>query len=399
MQAKLIQRECNIMYSLLQAANMFVSAILSAFVVPLLVSQGFNAFEIGVLIAVKCVSMSVFAIIYASFADKLNGKISNREFIEFFCLSGIGATLIHVYLPMNMITAVLVFVLYGATFSCITTFTDSLSNQYMEKGIKINYAYARSAGSLFYAFAGIVLGVLTSKFSPVAILWLQIGALAICFIITFTMPNPNKFNAETKIKKVEKNICSVWKLLSSNIFYTVFLVASFFFMTGVNITMCYMSYTVERARGNSFDLGMTSFVLGICEVFVGFYFLKALKKFGSRNVVLIAMIGMALRVGALVFATNMMVVYVAQIFELIGCMLWAGNITLVQNEIDEGNRVKAIAIVSSIQTGFSVLGASLFGGYIMNKYNNAFYLHMYAFIFSLIGILIYILDIRVIKKK
>ncbi len=387
----------NVKYCGLQAANMFVTTILSVFLIPLLESQDFDSFEIGILIAVKCVGMIVFSNIYAILADKYVKYISNKEFIEFFCISGIAITLLHIYIPMNMFRAVMIFIGYGATFSCICTFTDSLSSQYNSAGIKINYVMARSIGSLFYAVAGVVLGLITSIFKPDAILWLQVGALFICFIATIIMPNPNVAKDSDSKKVIDTS--TLLQMFVNNPFYSVFLLSSFLFMTGVNITMSYMAYSVERAGGNNMQLGIASFLLGICEVFVALYFDKFLKRLGIRKLILLAMIGMGLRVFVLVIATNIILVYVAQLFELIGCMLWGGNIILVQEEILEENKVKGITLISAVQTGISVLSASLIGGYIMDKYNNAFYLNLCAFAFVVVGIAVYILDISEINYK
>ena len=82
-------RECNIKYSILQAMNMFVSAVLSVFIVPLLSSQGFTVWQIGILMAVKYGSTIVFSLFYASLADRLTDYITNKGFIAIFCIAGI----------------------------------------------------------------------------------------------------------------------------------------------------------------------------------------------------------------------------------------------------------------------------------------------------------------------
>lgn len=393
-------RECNIKYSFLQAMNMFVSAVLSAFIVPLLQSQKFSPWEIGILIAVKCGSTILFSMFYASIADKVAEYISTKSFICFFCVSGIIVTLIHLYISMNFVRGIIIFIGYGATFSCIGAFADSLSSQYTSRNIKINYAFARSMGSLFWAFAGLILGYLTSNFSTNAILWLQIEALLLCLVVAVIMPEPNKIRAEQIIEKKKiENTSTIIGMLVNNSFYSFFLLACFFLMTGVNLTMSYMAYTVEGVGGSNFDLGMNEFILGIFEIFVGFYFSWFLRKLGTKKLLILAMAGMVTRVGMLVIAQNMFMVYVAQVFEMIGCMLWAGNVQLVQDEISQNDRVKGQAMVTSVQTGFSALAASVLGGYLLDMFHDVFYIHICAFLLGIFGITIFMVAIVVNEKE
>lgn len=399
MLAKTKLRECNIKYSILQAMNMFVSAVLAVFIVPLLSSQGFTVWQIGILMAVRYGSTIVFSVFYASLADRLTDYISNKGFIAIFCIAGIVVTILHLYVPMNMIRGVLVFIGYGASFCCIGAFTDAFSSQYEANGMQINYAFARAMGSLFWAFAGLILGCLTSKCSADAILWLQVLALILCLIAALIMPAPDSVRGQHKVKKKNDNVSSVLGMLGKNPFYIVFLAASFFLMTGVNLTMGYMAYTVSGVGGTTFDLGMCGFVLGFFEIFAGFYFKKFLNLMGTRNVVFLAMAGMALRVGMLVISQNMVMVYAAQVFELFGCMLWAGNVQLVREEIAEQDWIKGQTLINSVQTGFSMLAASILGGYIMERFANVFFLHSTAFGLSMIGIIIYVYQMFKIKSK
>lgn len=376
----------NVQYSSLQAASMFVVAVLSAFLVPLLTSQGFTAGQIGILIAVKCVASILLSPVYAALADRVSDKISNKVFICIFCLLGIMLTFIHLYISLNFLCALLIFIGYGGTFHCIAPFVDSLSGQYVLCGVKMNYAFARGMGSLFWAIAGLVLGFLTEYFSSSSILWLQITALVVCMMIATAMKNPNNLPVVKPKEKTEVNVSSLWKMLKENPFYTRYLVSMLLLMTGVNVTMSYMAYTVEGVGGSSMDLGMNGFVLGFAEIFVGLYFGFFLRRLGIRRLLLVAMLGMTMRVAVLVIATNMAMVYTAQIFEIIGCMLWAGNVQLVAEVIPVRDRIKGQAMIATVQSGISSLGASLTGGFILEQTNNVYWLHIFSFVLCVMGV-------------
>lgn len=389
---KKVERICNVEYSLLQAANMFVTAVLSAFLVPLLNSQGFGANEIGMLIAIKCCAMIVFSPIYAGIADRLSDRISNRLFICLFCLAGIAVTLVHIYVPLNFAGAILIFFGYGASFTCVGPFVDSLSSQYVARGIRINYAFARAMGSLFWALAGLVLGYLTTRFSSDAVLWLQIIALIVCMISALICKEPNKLGDKPLLNENEQiKPGSLLNMLKESKLFTGYLVALLFLMTGVNMTMSYMAYTVEGVGGTSFDLGLYEFILGFMEVFVGLYFAWFHRKLGTIKVLIIGMLSMTLRVVVLVFAPNMFWVYIAQIFELTGCMLWAGNVKIVEDEIQQKDRVKGQAMIGNVQTGIAVLTASLLGGYLMENLKDVFYIHISAAVLGMVGVVILVM--------
>lgn len=397
--------EYNVKYCALQAMNMFVSAVLSAFLVPLLQSQGFSAWKIGVLIAVKCCSTIVFSPLYACLADRVALYLSNKFFICIFCGLGILFTLMHLFIPLNFAKVIVIFIGYGASFSCIGSFADSLSSQYSSNGVRLNYAFARAIGSLFWALAGLVLGYLTEAFSTEAILWLQVVALAVCLLVAILQKDPNKIKNNISEKKAldsKKKIQKTSSLIGMLIhypFYLSFLIACLFLMTGVNMTMSYMAYTVAGVGGSNFDLGMNGFVLGFFEIFVGFYFAFFLKRLGTRKLILLAMFGMVLRVAMLVVAQNILMVYVAQVFEMAGCMLWGANVQMVEDEIPVNDRIKGQAMVSIVQTGISALVASVLGGFLMDKYNNVLYIHVYALVLGFFGISIYFLSFRLQNRK
>ncbi|MDO4165867.1 MAG: MFS transporter [Eubacteriales bacterium] len=382
----------NAQFSLLQATSMFVVAVLSVFAIPLLTSQGFTAAEIGTLLAVKCAASIVLSPIYATLADRISGVVSNKIFICIFCLLGILITLVHLYVPLNFVGALFIFIGYGGSFSCIAPFADSLSGQYVSHGVQIHYAFARGMGSLFWAIAGLVLGILTGFFSFCTILWLQIFALTVCMIFTMAMKDPNKLqvvNEEENHKHGQKP-SSLREMLRENPFYTMYLTAMLLLMTGVNMTMNYMAYTVEGAGGSNMDLGINGFVLGFSEVFVGIYFAFFLRKLGIRRLLFVAMLGMTLRVAMLTVATNMAMVYIAQLFEMIGCMLWAGNVQLVTEVIPLKDRIKGQTMIATIQSGISALVSSLLGGFIMEQTGDVKWLHSFALALCVMGVVVYV---------
>lgn len=387
-------------YMGMQATYWIVASVLSTFLVPLLRQQGFESGQIGILLAIRCLSSIFFQAFYSSYADK-RGDIANKYFICFFGLMAMGLTLIHAFAPMNFPVAVLIFIGYGASLNCILSFIDSLSVQYISRGVPIKYSTARALGSFTWAATALVLGFSVERFDIKALFPIQFVCLIILLVITFTSVDPKNISVETEGNAVkEKRECqSIGSILKNYPFFTIFLISVALIFLANNMTINYMAYKVEALNGSSMELGFSQFMLGFAELFAPIFFGYFSKKLGIRKLILLAYSFHLLRIVIWYFADSMAWVYVAQSTQVLGSMFWAGSVRLVYETIPENDRIKGQAMVSIAHTGIGACIGSVLGGALMQSFQTVNAINMAALICSAAGMTIYTFGYFFFRKQ
>ena len=74
---------------------------------------------------------------------------------------------------LSFVQTVMLFIGFGATFTCISPLIDSLSIKYMNGGRNINYPICRAAGSCAWAVACVLFGVFCDRYDANRLLILQ----------------------------------------------------------------------------------------------------------------------------------------------------------------------------------------------------------------------------------
>lgn len=159
-----------------------LAAVGMAFLTPILEAKEFSSAEIGWLNAIKFASVIIFQIWIAAFSDRHAKTVSLKWVMEAMAVVSMAAAGILWLIEDDFIQAALVFILYGATVSCLSPIIDSLSIQYLNHGRNLNYTVARSAGSVTWAFACIGIGKAADICGVNNILLLQIAATILFFV-------------------------------------------------------------------------------------------------------------------------------------------------------------------------------------------------------------------------
>ena len=94
--------------------------------------------------------------------------------------------------------AMLTLIVFGMTIHCASPLVDSLSIQYMNHGVKMNYAISRACGSLCWAVFCVVVGLIADAFGANRILIFQI---VVSFLFAFFAFNMDAVDFSKERKK------------------------------------------------------------------------------------------------------------------------------------------------------------------------------------------------------
>ncbi len=392
-------------YGALQGAYWMLAAVGMAFLTPILEAKEFSSAEIGWLNAIKFASVIIFQIWIAAFSDRHAKTVSLKWVMEAMAVVSMAAAGILWLIEDDFIQAALVFILYGATVSCLSPIIDSLSIQYLNHGRNLNYTVARSAGSVTWAFACIGIGKAADICGVNNILLLQIAATILFFVICVWM-DPVDFSKEStaeseEVKKSddEKKVHSSFYLICNYPKYTLFLIACLIMYMGYNLNATFMIDIIKRLGGGHTELGWSEFVLAISEVPVMLLFAKMRKKFSLDQLMVICAIFCTLRAAGTAFAPNVLLVILAQGFEIFGMSIYyAGIVFFVMENLPDTDVVKGVSFINVAAVGVGQVFASAVCGMIRDAFGLDWLLNI-SILVSACSILLMIGMLRAPKNR
>ena len=163
----------NIKYAILQMMFWTCAASAYAYLTQMLQYKGFTDGQIGVINAVKLFSTVVFQIIIGVFSDRHAERIQLKYIISVLTAVALLLTFVFYEYKLSFVQTVMLFIGFGATFTCISPLIDSLSIKYMNGGRNINYPICRAAGSCAWAVACVLFGVFCDRYDANRLLILQ----------------------------------------------------------------------------------------------------------------------------------------------------------------------------------------------------------------------------------
>lgn len=203
----------NAEYAVLQMLFWSAAASAYGFLTLLLQFKGFSVKEIGIINSVKLLSTVFFQIIIGVISDKFAKKISLKSIISFLSVLSLIFTFILYKFPISFFQAILLFIGFGATFTCISPLIDALSMVYSEGGRKVNYVWGRAAGSFAWAVSSVLFGAFCDKYDANKLLIIQMILNGLMIILPFFMEKievkDKKSNSKEESKQHKSSFISV----------------------------------------------------------------------------------------------------------------------------------------------------------------------------------------------
>lgn len=381
-----------IKYCFLQGLYWMLYCAGGGFVTAYLVGIGVVASAVGVVTATFCALSALMQPMLGKLADK------GRHFhwinqLKIMALIIIVCNLILLVQEKKTISAIL-FGIILLCLNCSMPFVNGASFYYESRGYKMNFGVARGIGSLCYALVSMILGRLIVSMGEKAICLtgLAMGVLLLMVIFLFhEEPLPTK--AATKgeeplptkaATKGEEPILAkgttkdaepaVSKSISQLDFvkrypYFMLMLAGFVCLLAAhNITNTYLLQMVQRVGGGSEEMGLTLSIAAMLEIPIMFLVASIVKRWPVDKLLLASGIFFTLKMVIYVFATNVYMIYTAQILQPFSYALFATVcVYFAQEVMEEENKLRGQTFVSSSITLGAVLG-NLVGGVVVQNY-------------------------------
>lgn len=317
----------NIKYAILQMMFWTCAASAYAYLTQMLQYKGFTDGQIGVINAVKLFSTVVFQIIIGVFSDRHAERIQLKYIISVLTVVALLLTSVFYEYKLSFVQTVMLFIGFGATFTCISPLIDSMSIKYMNGGRNINYPICRALGARE-----------------------RISAANI-----------------TETRKTEVHTAGY--LLTTYPKYRWFLIGSAVMFMGYNVGTTFLINVFERLGGNNFHYGPAEFVMAVSEVPSAFLLIKFRKRISLDKIMLCCAVFMTFKNMFAAFSDNVWVIVISQGCEMLGFgLFYSGSVYLIEEMLSPADVVKGMSLINAFTVGAGEGIGALLCGWINSRY-------------------------------
>ena len=336
-------------YTFLNSTYFVAFCTIHACAAAFLLARGFTNTEVGILLAVANIVSAAFQPFIAGIIDK-KGALTNRRFILIsIVLILLGSVALLFVRDVKAVVFIVYALIYMIQFAYQPVMT-ALCFEYQRAGSKINYGLARGLGSASFAVTAWFIGGIMEERGVEILLWVNIVTMAISFIVALTFKKPDTSDTSDTSRRTSqsKGFVSFIKAYPA---FSLFLVATIFFFFAHNMINDFMIQIIKHLGGGETELGYSNFLQAILELPVMALIGFVLKKISSSNLLVMSGFAFLIKIAILIFATNMVMMYVSQSFQIFAYAVFIPAAAYyVTNTMDESDQVKGQAYVTSAIT-------------------------------------------------
>lgn len=360
------KRDVTFPYCLMQVFYWVGFAVLSPFASFYMLSFGISNTTIGIMLAIAALVAAVAQPILGAVVDK-SRRFYNRHLM---IILGLGTALLSGVLAIIGAPPIAVVIaLYAGSYlglQILQPFANAIGMEYINSGYGLHFGVGRAAGSIGYALAAAVMGIMTvrtgARCVPIAFATTFI-IMAIGLIVGMPAIKEKNTGNDDKIKPVGP--LAFMLRYKSFMLMLVGLVCIYYTHNTIGT---YALQIVSDKGGNSETVGIGSAIAAILEIVPMLFFSKLRKHFRLNNLISVSAVFFTLKILATLLVPNVISYYIIQVFQIGGWGVMAMSVVYYANEtIDRENSSQAQAFLGVTLTLGSVLATSL-GGVMIDKF-------------------------------
>lgn len=365
-------RKLALQYSILQGAYWALFCVTYGFATVFLLSRNFNSLQIGIVIAIGNLLGVVMQPVFASIADSSRTMTLHRLIRLLICASAL--LLLLLYLIPNLFLAVAaLFLLTDTLLQVVQPLINSVSVYYLNHGISVDFGMARGIGSVSYAAASALLGILIKRYDTSVIPLLGILLLLVVVLTVSALPilkDEQIISAESTESKANagkpSDTESMWSFFCRYRRFSITLAGLTLLFTFHNMSCSYLFQITQHLGGDSSAMGTALSIAAVLELPTMLVFSRLIRRFKSSSLLIASGVFFALKALGYVLAGNILQMYLVQILQTGSFALYVPSSVYYVNEtMEPRDKFKGQAVMTGTNTLGGVFG-SLIGGFILN---------------------------------
>ena len=344
-------------YTLLNMTYFAAFCTIHAYAAVYLLAHGFSNTEVGVLLAVANIVSAICQPYIAGIIDK-PGWLTNRRFIIISVAVILAGCVMLIFVQNNKMIIFLIYaIIYMIQFAYQPVMT-ALCFEYQKAGCDIYYGLARGLGSASFAVVSAFIGGLVELKGVNLLLFVNVITMliSIVLIFTFRLPEGGEENAvlndegdvKGQTQAAHNNIRDFAKTYPA---FMLFMLATVCFYFAHNMINDFMIQIIRSLGGSETQLGYANFLQAILELPVMALIVYVFKKISAGRLLVFSGVAFFVKILILVFATDMLMMYVSQSFQLFAYAVYIPAAAYyVSQTMEELDQVKGQAYVTSAIT-------------------------------------------------
>lgn len=393
------QIKLNLQYISMQIPYWMGYSVLGTFTSVFLLSRDFTNGQIGTVLSLANLFATVLQPFVASFADRMT-RIRLSQLAAGMALLLVLFSGILLVLPKAFLIIALIYILLYSSLVLLQPLTIAIGTFFISRGYALNFGVARGMGSLAFAVAASMTGVLIERFSATIILYLLIGFFLIFALVTLsidTRKDGGKYSESIVPEHLQEvhtgepiGLVEFAKKYKRFMFLLVGVSFLFVFHT---ITNSYMYQIMQPLGGTEANVGSSLSVAALSELPTMFFFSFLLRRFKIHSLMRFAAVFFSVKALLVLFAGNIFLINAGQSLQMLGfAMHTMASVYYTNQIIPQKDLVKGQTLMATANSIGGIIGAFA-GGHILSLFSVSAML-LIGTIISIAGTLIVLLSVE-----
>lgn len=346
-------------YNLLHICYWFALCSLNGFSAIFLQSKGLSASLIGTATGGACMLTVLLGPLLSSLTSKFN-TISLQKYMAIGMLVSAGMYLSMTWFDMPAILLMIIYMLNMGLALSLVPFLSTLSMEYIQRGLQVNFGLSRGLGSLAYASSAVIMSALVTRFSP-SILSAGFGLFSALFLLIL-MQTPAVYGRKASGADTREKTSALAVLKKYKTFFWI--LAGFALpFAGASALSTYLIRIIEMHGGNESLYGIAVFCMAASELPVMAAAPKLMKKTGTLPLIAAGGVFYILRNLLITASPNMIVLIVGMLFQGLSYGLLTAVVTYYIGEtLSSSEQVMGQSLLAMATTGVASMTGNIIGG-------------------------------------
>ena len=357
-------RRLNLHFSVLWALFWSSSAALWGFRSVFLLHHGFTNAQIGLVSSLALLLPMAAQPLLSSLSDRSSRFTSRNLAMALTALSIVCC--VGIWFSDHTVVYSVLLIVIGVVLTLIAPYFNTMSMDFVMRGLDLNFGGSRSCGSVAYALTSLVMGAALERFAPTLVLPVYLvtsGALLLALAF-FRYPLP--VLSETEAKSAPPTLSNI-ALLRRYPRFALMLVACFLLVGSQTALTTYMIQIVAKVGGSESATGVAYFLASGAELPAMLLFARVRRKVSLRTIMTVSAAFFVIRCGVFWLAGSSLTIYIACSLQFFAyAVLAITTVYFVSEEIDIANQAKGQALIYIIPTGPGSAFSALCCGWLLD---------------------------------
>lgn len=340
-----------------------------------LLSKHFSNSQIGLVLALANIFSVLLQPAVAAFADTTR-KISLQGLILVLTGTAGAFAAARCFLSGYFAVLAVVFILELTVLFTMQPLLNAMGMQLINRGVGINFGFSRGMGSLTYAVCSVLLGILAGNSGADFLPWVSVGLYLALGAVIFTFTKKQPAGAGNSPAHPERDGAitdgenpgsdKLFVFLTHNRRFTALMVAVAFVFCSHTMINNYMIQIAEHVGGTAKEMGIATGIAAAIELPAMTLFTFLVRRIRCSSILKFSLLFFMIKTAITMAASNVWMLYAAQIFQFCSYALFIpASIYYVNEIIRKENLAKGQAFMTSAIT-FGGVMASLLGGWLLD---------------------------------